>query len=65
MYLTREEILEIAERKGHFFVGPKWRNDGVRRICNKLVRKGLLRKDGNWRKYGRFGDWYFPVKHED
>ena len=42
--MTRERILAIAQRKGHFRVSHRYRDDRLRALCQRMVREGALRK---------------------
>ena len=59
--MNSDQILSIARQKGQFFVAPHYRFDGLRQKCNRLVREGHLKRARDWRKLGRYGDWYLPV----
>lgn len=58
-----DKILQIARTKGTFFVAPHYRFDRLRRMCNRLVTKGKLRRS-HWKNHGRYGNWYLPTKTE-
>jgi predicted dehydrogenase len=60
MIQTAEQILEIVERHGTFFVAPHYRFDSLRTRCNRLVTKGKLCRS-HWKQHGRYGDWYKSV----
>jgi|GEM_PF-6047761 len=58
--LEYSDILNIAMGKP-FCVYPNWSADGIRKKCIRLVHIGLLRYDGNWRRYGAYGDYFLPT----
>lgn len=63
--LSREKILEIAQRNGFFYVSAHYRNDTTRARCKKMCKEGLLRYDGNWKLYGAFGNYYFLAEQKE
>lgn len=61
MILTKDEIMAIARRKGHFRVTLRWRDDGLRARCGQLKRDGLLT---GGRKIVRGAVYFYPVKEK-
>jgi len=37
-----DRILQLARQKGQFSVSLRWRDDGLRAICYRMVKRGLL-----------------------
>jgi len=56
--LTRQKIVEIANRKGKFTVDCQYRNDWIRTECLYLCYKGFLRKKSE----NMYGTIFVPVK---
>lgn len=50
--LTHHQILRIAQSRGSFHVGRRYRDDKYARRCGKLTQFGLLRKH----RGQRYGD---------
>jgi hypothetical protein len=46
--LDDERIIAIAKAKGHFRVSHRYREDRVRRRCDRLVRAGKLYRMPYW-----------------
>lgn len=43
--LSRQRILELAHRPQGFFVSYRYRDDTLRRKCQRLLREGHLRAE--------------------
>lgn len=56
--LSQDKILFIAVRRGIFSVSWRWRDDGLRRNCFQLVKKGLLRHP----RQAPGSDWFYPTE---
>jgi hypothetical protein len=43
--LKKEEIINIAKlQEGRFYVTWRWRDNGLRNLCNKMIKEGTLKK---------------------
>lgn len=67
--ISRDEIMEIAERKGYFFVHRhRYRHDRLRNQCRRLANEGRLYLAPAWAVKKRFRDdprtalYYIPTK---
>ncbi len=38
-----ERIVMLAKQKGRFEVSLRWRDDALRRLCHRMVKRGELR----------------------
>lgn len=57
--LNKEQILEIANRKGMFSVSLRWRDDRLRKKCFDLRKEGKLT---GARRIERGYYHFYPVK---
>ena len=62
--LNRDQILEIARRKGVFYVAPFFHTHALSLKCRRLVREGLLRRVP-WKEHGVYGEYFAPVYKEE
>lgn len=42
--MTQERIIQIVKSKGSFEVSWRYRDDGIRRLCERMVRQRVLKK---------------------
>jgi hypothetical protein len=59
--LSKDQILAIAKRKGHFVTSPRWRDDKVRCKCFELVRAGKLKHSKHYHKWNNQEFDYVPI----
>lgn len=53
-----QRIAMLAKQKGRFEVSLRWRDDGLRRVCQRMVKRGELR--GGRRERDRLV--FYPVE---
>ena len=57
MKLTDQQIVDITNNKGHFYVDWRWRNDRLRKQCQRLAKQGKIK----FQKSQKGVDAFIPV----